>query len=206
MEIKNKFTPLVSVAIPCFNHASYVVECIDSVIRQDYKNIELIVIDDGSSDSSIDAIRSMTIKCEARFVRYKFIARKNRGLSATLNEALAWSQGKYFSSIASDDGMLPTKTSELVKYLEHNQSCAAVLGGVNFINNDGNIYGKVIPKNSLIKFNDIFLLRKYLLAPAGLMNREILQSIGGFNEGVKVEDWELWLRLLAMNQANPHYK
>ncbi|MGA6331370.1 glycosyltransferase family 2 protein, partial [Acinetobacter baumannii] len=101
--------PLVSIVIPCYNHANFVQDCIQSVIAQTYQNIELIIIDDGSKDGSVEKIQEFIGECEKRFVRFEFRNRPNKGLSATLNEALEWCQGEYFSAIASDDMMLNDK-------------------------------------------------------------------------------------------------
>ena len=81
--------PLVSIAIPSYNHEIYVQECIRSVIDQDYRNIELIIIDDGSTDNSVEKIEELIPLCKKRFVRFEFLCRENKGLSATLNEAIA---------------------------------------------------------------------------------------------------------------------
>ncbi|EPK1752121.1 glycosyltransferase family 2 protein, partial [Acinetobacter baumannii] len=95
-------TPLVSIVIPCYNHVDYVQDCIQSIIDQTYQNIELIIIDDGSKDESVLKINEMLKKCENRFSRFEFRHRPNKGLSATLNEALEWCQGEYFATLASD--------------------------------------------------------------------------------------------------------
>lgn len=70
-----KENPLVSIVIPCYNHAQFVQESIQSVIDQDYKNIELIIIDDGSKDNSIDVIKEMIPVCEERFTRFKALSK-----------------------------------------------------------------------------------------------------------------------------------
>ena len=91
MESKEEL-PLVSLFIPAFNHEKYVAECIESVINQEYQNIELIIIIDGSKDSTHDVIINYEQKCRGRFVNFEYRNRENMGLSATLNEMVAWSQ------------------------------------------------------------------------------------------------------------------
>lgn len=188
--------PLVSVCIPVFNHELYVQECIQSVIDQDYDNIELIIIDDGSTDNSVKNIEPMLSLCEKRFKRFKFISRENKGVSYTMNEALAWGNGVYFSGCASDDIMLDCKISTLVKHLENNASCAGVFGGLKiFINNPNIISGYVKPKNRSYSFNDLFLLKATLPGPGMLLRLKSVNEVGGYNLKTKVEDWDLWLRL-----------
>ena len=70
---------LVSVVIPCYNHEKFIQDCIQSVIDQTYQNIELIIIDDGSKDSSVEIIEKMLPACEQRFVRFEFRNRPNKG-------------------------------------------------------------------------------------------------------------------------------
>ncbi|WP_083829471.1 glycosyltransferase family A protein [Oceanimonas sp. GK1] len=95
--------PLVSVVIPCYNHAQFVQESIQSVIDQDYENIELIIIDDGSKDNSVEVIQEMIPACEERFKRFEFRHRPNKGLCATLNEGIGLAAGDIIGFCSSDD-------------------------------------------------------------------------------------------------------
>lgn len=193
-----KELPLVSVCIPVYNHESYVQECIESVLSQDYENIELIIIDDGSTDNSVTKIQPLLAKCEARFRRFEFISRPNKGVSNTMNEALAWSRGKYFSGCASDDIMLECKISRLVKHLEKNDLCAGVFGGLKVFSEDRNtIISYIKPKNRSFSFEDLFLLKASLPGPGMLLRLSEVNAVGGYNPETKVEDWDLWLKLTA---------
>ena len=137
--IEEKEMPLVSVVVPCYNHEKYVKETIESIINQTYKNIELIVIDDGSKDNSVEAIKEMIPACEKRFPRFEFRHRENKGLSATLNEMVDWAEGKYFTGCASDDIMLPSKISLLVEKLESSDdSYSVAFGDAIFIDDNSN--------------------------------------------------------------------
>ncbi len=79
---------LVTAVIPSYNHAKYIKESIQSMLDQDYENMEMIIIDDGSSDNSIEIIESMIPLCKKRFKRFEFRHRENKGVSATLNEGI----------------------------------------------------------------------------------------------------------------------
>ena len=109
--MQNNEKPLVSVVIPCYNHEKFVQDCIQSVIDQTYENIELIIIDDGSKDNSVKVIQELADK-----YGFTFIHRPNKGLSATLNEGIRLSKGKYFSAIASDDILFLEKIEKLKEY------------------------------------------------------------------------------------------
>lgn len=187
--------PLVSVVIPCYNHEQFVQDSIQSVIDQTYKNIELIIIDDGSKDGSVEKIQEMVDLCEKRFTRFEFRSRPNKGLSSTLNEALEWCEGKYFSALASDDIMLKLKTNTQVDFLEKKSVFAAVFGSVTIIDNNNEILSDWIVKNKEWNFNEIIMHRHELLAPTAMIRMEVIKSIGGYNTNFYIEDWFMWLKI-----------
>ena len=187
--------PLVSVVIPCYNHDKFVQDSIQSVIDQTYENIELIIIDDGSKDSSVKKIKEMVDVCKERFVRFEFRSRPNKGLSSTLNEALVWCEGEYFSAIASDDVMLANKTKIQINYMESEPSISALFGSADYINE---IKEKKI-NNTLeekeYKFEDILLNECMFYAPTQMLRLDIVKEVGGYNPNILVEDWYMWLKL-----------
>ena len=191
-------TPLVTIAIPCYNHAVFVQDSIRSVINQTYKNIELIIIDDGSTDQSVNKIKEMLIECEQRFTRFEFRDRPNKGLCNTLNEALEWAQGDYFCVIASDDQMLPEKTSLQISSFK--SDTVGVFGGVNIINNTNQILSSRVREYSETGFEDILLNKHDLPASSQMFRTDILRQVGGYNPNVKVEDWDLLLRMSKLNK------
>lgn len=174
------------------------VDSIRSIIDQTYQNIELIIIDDGSTDSSALKVESLLEECEARFTRFKFISRANKGLSGTLNDALQWATGTYFSALASDDMLYPTKTDVLVKHMLENPGCVASFGSVSLIDDQGVERGfrKSAGKH---KFDEIFLLKSELPAPASMVVLQAIIDAGSYNPEVKIEDWDMWMRLTKGN-------
>lgn len=190
-----KSLPLVSVVIPCYNHEDFVQACIQSIIDQTYENIELIIIDDGSKDKSIEKIQEMTVLCEQRFVNFEFRSRPNKGLSATLNQAIEWCQGEYYSVIASDDQMFDYKTSVQVNFLENNRCYAAVFGGVQVIDKENRKLEKVVSKARAYSFDDIIMHEHSLLAPTQMVRMKNLKETGGYKSNMFIEDWYMWLLL-----------
>ncbi|QOW44510.1 MULTISPECIES: glycosyltransferase [Acinetobacter] len=203
MSLNNQ--PLVSVVIPCYNHENFVQDCIQSVIDQTYENIELIVIDDGSKDSSVEKIQQMIESCEKRFVRFEFRYRLNKGLTATLNEALEWCRGEYYSAIASDDMMCIKKTESQVSYLKAHKNCAAVFGGVELIDESNNIIGKRLNETKVFSFKEIILNQHDLPASTQLARLKIIKEIGGYNTNIKIEDWYMLLKMTVKEQFEVHY-
>lgn len=187
--------PLVSIVIPSYNHERFIQDCIKSVIDQDYENIELIIIDDGSIDRSVEKIKQMIPACETRFTRFRFINRNNKGLSATLNEAIEWCKGKYYSAIASDDILFPTKTSTLLKYLEEDKDLAGVFCGCYILNNEGTRIAYKRVKECFYLFDELILQRVTIIAPTQLLRLDALRSVGGYRVNLYIEDWYMWLVL-----------
>lgn len=220
---EKKLMPLVSVCVPAYNHEKYVAECIQSIIDQDYKNIELIIINDGSKDKTDEVIKSYEQKCQERFVRFEYRNRENKGLSSTLNEMLDWSKGKYFTGIASDDILLFNKISLLVYELEKlGDSYAVAFGNAKFIDdNSKELYldkltGMPTSKDKGIElFLDYYTYNRdldyknknifgsyktllegnYLPAMSYVIVLEKIKEIGAWTSGNTIEDWELWLKL-----------
>lgn len=190
-----KKIPLVSVVIPCYNHEQFVQDSIKSVIDQDYENIELIIIDDGSTDNSIVKIQELFEICKRRFTRFEFISRSNKGLSATLNEALEWCEGEYYSAIASDDQMLNDKTTIQLSFLEKNAEFAAVFGGVQLIDENDINLDTWLKEDRSYNFEDIIMHKHELLAPTQMIRLSAIKKAGGYNPKLFIEDWYMWLKL-----------
>lgn len=222
MENKN-YLPLVSVCIPAYNHEKYIAETIESVINQDYMNLELIIINDGSKDKTDEVIKKYEQKCQKRFVRFEYRNRENKGLSATLNEMVQWSKGKYFTTCASDDMFLSTKVSLLVNSLEKlSEDYAIAFGNAIFIDDNSNeIYidvntgglsrqeegtkffldFQVLQRNCDLKTGKNFgsyetlLIGNYLPAMSFLIKLNKIKEVGAWTSGNTIEDWEMWLKL-----------
>lgn len=188
-------SPRVSVIVPCYNHEKFIKESIQSIIDQDYQNIELIIIDDGSSDSSVKVIQEMIPKCELRFARFEFRHRPNKGICFTLNEALDWCEGDFLSGVASDDTISEYKTSCQVEYLVENTDCVGVFGGVELLYEDTGVRIAHITPAVKYNFEDILLHKQALPASTSLLRTEAVRKIGGYKEAFLLEDWSLWLFL-----------
>lgn len=189
--------PLVSIVISCYNHEKFVQETIKSVIEQDYQNIELIIIDDGSKDDSVKVIQQMILPCEARFKRFEFRYRPNKGLCATLNEALEWCKGDFFAPTASDDILIECKVRvQVEKLLSMSKEYVGVFGTANKINIEGAFIGELNSNNSLAySFVDIYLHRHNLPACTQMLRTSVVREVGGYSDNFKIEDWYMWLKL-----------
>ncbi|MCM8512866.1 glycosyltransferase family 2 protein [Acinetobacter bereziniae] len=190
-------TPLVSIVIPCYNHECFIQDCIISVLDQTYQNIELIIIDDGSHDDSIKRIQEMLQICKQRFVRFEFRYRQNKGLSATLNEALEWCQGEYYSTIASDDILIKDKIEKQINiFLKQDKDILAIMGSAYLINENNEIIGSdEVFEDIIYDFDEIFMHQHRLLAPTQLIKSQAIKDVGGYKDNMIIEDWYMWLKL-----------
>jgi len=120
-------SPLVSVIIPCFNSERHIRQAVESCLTQDYKNLEVIVVDDGSTDNSLSTLRAVKDK------KLKIIRQANQGGSAARNQALRHVRGKYIQYLDADDFISKDKISAQVKILEETtDSYLAVCKTIHF--------------------------------------------------------------------------
>jgi hypothetical protein len=187
--------PLVSVIIPSFNHARYIRECIDSVFCQTFKDFEVIVVDDGSSDESLDILRSFGN-------RIRLIEQSNRGTQAARNRGLQLAKGKYIALLDSDDGWLPNKLEVQIDALSRQPEIGLLYSFCHTINADGSRrkkewhYGKPIdhPNGALAQL----LQECFIPALTVVFRRQCIDEVGYFDEELLGSgDWDMWIRIAA---------
>lgn len=125
-------TPLVSVLIPSYNHGKYIHETIQSVLDQTYQNFEIIITDDGSSDNTVEVIRTFQ---DPRVKLHVFS--KNKGASIAYKNCLEMARGIYIACLSSDDIWLPEKLEKQVAFLENNPQYELVFTTAKIIDEDG---------------------------------------------------------------------
>lgn len=212
---------LVSVLIPAYNHEQYVQETIESIINQTYQNIELVVVDDGSKDSTWQKIQEMKEECEKRFVRVHFETKENEGTCKTLNKLLDLAKGEFVYIIASDDRAKPQAIEKELAFLSQNSDYALCVGDNEIIDSDGNVafwdnernlvyskekafyltFGEFLKKHEKINFlsSDFgtyttLYTRNYI--PNGyLIRKEIFKKTGYFALEAPLEDYYLMLQI-----------
>jgi glycosyltransferase involved in cell wall biosynthesis len=201
--MQKNMTTKVSILLPSYNYEKYIKEAIDSVLKQTYKNWELIIIDDGSSDNSVNIIKSYKDK------RIIFHTQKNQGVTKTLNRALDISSGDYICFLDADDVYHPEKLEKQVEMMKSGYDM--VTTQVEAINDEGepsndkffnlwwNTFNPKIVFGKNIEFN--FFNGNYLCKSALMLKRELFDKYGKFNTKlITAYDLELWLKML------PHIK
>jgi alpha-1,3-rhamnosyltransferase len=190
--------PLISIAIPSYNHGLFVESAIDSVISQTLTDWELIIIDDGSSDDSVQTIeRKVTgLSCGTRV---RFLPRENRGLCRTLNQALIMARGIYFAYLGSDDLWEPTKLERQVKALEcDGRNAAAAFTDCYIIDSNCRRLGRMGQQYDYRGgdiYHDLVKMRFHPPSPTNIFVRKKVILSGGFNESIPIEDRDVWLRI-----------
>lgn len=187
--------PDVSVVVPSFNHAPFIERTLRSVFRQTLPPLELIVIDDGSRDDSPRLIERVLRDCP---VPCDFLARENRGLSATLNEGFARARGRYFAYLGSDDLWFPNFLRARVETLAARPRAALAYGNAYSIDAADRI---IDCTTDWARYRDgdarqMLLETLAPLSPTVLYRRDALPA-HPWNEEAKLEDYELYLRLSA---------
>lgn len=175
-------TKLVSVIIPCYNYAHYLPECIESVRQQTYKNIEIIVVNDGSPDNTEEVCKQLGVTCETKV---------NGGLASARNYGIARCKGEYIMCLDADD-ILPKWSIE--NHLEiAGEDVIAQCGLQEFGMSDKrhNPIGATL--ETLFKANTVYCNAMY--------PKKAWEKVGGYDESETIrlgyEDWEYWIRLVG---------
>lgn len=187
--------PLVSIIMPAFNAAKYIEAAIDSVLIQTYRNFELIVVDDGSTDATSEIVQRYA---DARVKFY--INSVNKGLIYTRNFAIANSNGDYITFLDSDDIAFPTRLEKQVFFLEVEPSAAGVGAFVQSIDSNGAIRGKPWRYPTQAKEIKALLLFKICINTSSFMIRSNLLKNNLFDLDIPyAEDYALYIQLSKNN-------
>jgi len=190
--------PDVSIIIPCYNHAPYIKDAIQSCLNQSLEDIEIIVVDDGSTDTSCEIINAINDP------RILIISQENQGVGAARNMGIEKAQGEFIQFLDADDFIHPDKIKKQTELLKSNKEIAFALCDVSCVNEDGDPEGNYTLSH-VRDFRNLFhalfmggffpphvpLLRKKDIIEAGLFSEERNLSA--------VADYDLWLRISAKN-------
>ena len=185
-----KKAPLVSIYITNYNYGSYIKEAIESVLNQSFKDIELIIIDDGSTDNSREIIESY-----AHLNNTRIIFQKNKGLNVTNNIAMRLAHGKYLVRLDADDYFSEDAIEKMCLKLESDSQLGLVFPDYYLIDT----LGDVIAKEQRHAFDkDVSLLDQPAHGACTMIRRSFLEKLGGYNESFSCQDgYDLWIRFTA---------
>ncbi len=193
--------PLVSVLMVNYNHEETIGETIESVLGQTYKNIQFIIVDDGSTDGSCEVIESFQ---DERMEVYRL--ESNRHICYATNYGVEKVRGEYLARIDSDDVWYPDKLSRQVEFLKGSEQYKICFSWIDLIDTDGNNINDgnaellhlfetefTGQEDCLLTF---FLIGNCLSHPSVLMETEVMRAVGGFNPGyMQSHDFDYWIRI-----------
>ncbi|MBU2955611.1 glycosyltransferase [Marinobacter sp. F3R08] len=187
---------LVSVLVPAFNRAAYIRETVESVLFQDYPQVELIVVDDGSTDGTYEILEDYAQRGELKLLTHPGHA--NRGQSAALNRALDNASGELIAILDSDDIFLPGKLSAQVDFLQKHPEVGLVYGMGEAVDENGHwLYNIHSPDHIEPNDPNAVLLDCYFSLPVNsLVRRSVYDQIGGFEEEFRAaQDHDMLIRV-----------
>jgi len=194
--------PCVSIICVSYNHSKFIVECLDSIKNQTYKNIELILADDASSDNSVETFENW-LK-EINFPVKKNFHTKNIGLVKTLNECLKLATGKYIKYLSCDDFLHPQYLEKCVSKLEEltddygmiYTDCYSVNDSSKIIGDSASFWGKEERYNPDPEiFYESIITKNTIPAPSVILKKEALEKTNGYDERFSLEDFLKWLQI-----------
>ncbi|GAB1414555.1 MAG: hypothetical protein AMXMBFR31_30280 [Candidatus Desulfobacillus denitrificans] len=195
--------PIVSVAIPAYNHAAYIEACLESVCAQTYPELELVLIDDGSQDGTYEVARRFIEPRRERFRRIVLDRQENRGVSATSNACIAACRGEWVHLLGSDDVLYPNKVERIQQAIVQ-WNCpdlALVHADAEIIDSEGRLHARQSRKPRPAagvereSWRWLFMGEHYIFNPTLAIRRDAFLAIGGFDSGLALEDMDFWLRL-----------
>lgn len=196
--------PLVSIVAISYNHSLFLQQALSSLWQQSFRNWEVIIIDDASTDSSAFLIRDFIEQNPCQNVKKCIFHSQNKGICKSFNEALKLCEGKYVIDFSLDDVMLPCRIEQQVEFFESlPEQVGLIFSNAQIIDSKGkflhyhypvNKYGKAqTPPPQSNFFREV--LRRYFICPPTIMYRKkMLEELGGYNEELAYEDFDLWIR------------
>lgn len=193
--------PLVTVICVCYNHEKFVQEAIHSVVRQTYPNLHIIVLDDGSTDASVQKIKS--INFAGRPVEFLLLD-ENVGYCKAFNKTLPLLKGEFFIDFATDDVMVPDRIEKQVsKFQTLDGSYGVVFTDAIYIDEAGfelrHHYDFMFKKGLIRQIPEGYiythlLSRYFIAAPTMMIRTQVIQDLKGYDENLSYEDFDFWVR------------
>jgi len=182
--------PIISVVMPVFNADGFVAKAIESVLNQTFDDFELIIIDNNSTDNSVNIIRSFH---DPRIII--ICNEKNFGIGASLNIGIKRARGKYIARMDADDVSYPNRLMNQIRFLQKNRDVSVLGSCASLFDEKGRIWGRISPI-AKPKLKD-WLWGSQVIHASVLMKTKDVKSVGGYDcKANRFEDYDLWLRMI----------
>ncbi len=175
-------TPAVSIIITNYNYGAFIAEAIESALAQTFTDREIIVIDDASTDNSVEIATRYPVR---------LLQQDNSGVCVARNNALSLASGRYVMFLDADDRLVPTAVEHMVALLDvQPPQVAYVYGQMRYFGRKNSIFASM-------PFDPVKLMQANFVCATTLIRRETLVAVGGYDDGFRMlrEDWELYIRL-----------
>lgn len=182
---------LVSVIIPYFKHINYIEELLISIKKQTYKNIEIILIDDGSRDGSLKLLKLLSKK-----YKFSLFTQKNKGVCATLNRGISLSRGEFIKIVDSDDLMTENQIQQQVDILS-SSDYDVIGGGMTLINKNSKDINYQVPRKLGQIFVKDVLFNNPIYGPTMMFRASAFDKFGNFDEENPIEDFSIILSMIS---------
>lgn len=177
--------PLVSIVTPCYNDAHYIHLPIESVLNQPYENFEMIIVDDGSTNTE-----TLQILKQIRHPKISIIRQENKGLPSARNTGIRAARGEYILPIDADDKITPICLTRSVEVLNSRPDVAMVYGNYRTFGNEERFIATG-------KFNTYRILFSNYFVVCSMYRRSAWEDVGGYTESLEgFADWEFWIKFI----------
>ena len=189
--------PLISVVIPAYNAEKTIEATIESVLNQSYTAIELIVVDDGSIDKTVNVVWRMRPKCNQHGIKLHLVAQQNSGVSVARNRGVQEAQGDLIAFLDADDEWLENKLSCHATHIQRSPEVGLSFAKVNFLTTKGSLRTSSKLPNRELKAEDCLSANPTISPSNWVMKKSVFQQLNGFDESMThAEDQEFLIRLL----------
>lgn len=200
----NRSEPLASVVIPSYNYGRYLPEAIESVLSQGIDDLELIILDNASTDETLEKVKPFLDDSRVRYIRHS----RNIGANNNWNRCLRISTGKYVAVLSADDYFCSGHLQTMLESLEDHPECSLAYRPCYWVDESGKSLGVLNHRGHTAKsyvggrdeLVDLLIYDNYITPSAAIVRRSVLRCVGDFDTRIQGGiDWDLWVRIAAKN-------
>ena len=186
-------TPPVAIVTPSYNTGGHVRAAVESVLAQDYPHVDYVVMDGGSTDDTVDALRGFG-------PRLRWVSERDRGQSDAINRGFAQTRGDVLGWLNSDDTYAPGAVRAAAEFLARHEDVAMVYGEADFIDAAGNVIGPCAHVEPRFSHKRLLHYSDFIVQPAAFFRRGAFEAVGGLDPSLNwAMDYDLWLKFAARN-------